>query len=67
MESDTLVVVIFNVLLDKSYSIDIVVKTLSNIFSRINDNFELIDSSIKDRFDFMLVVSTGGELSLNKS
>ena len=67
MESDTLVVVIFNVLLDKSYSIDIVVKTLSNIFSRINDNFELIDSFIKDRFDFMLVVSTGGELSLNKS
>ena len=67
MESDTLVVVIFNVLLDKSYSIDIVVKTLSNIFSRINDNFEFIDSLIKDRFDFMLVVSTGGELSLNKS
>ena len=67
MESDTLVVVIFNVLLDKSYSIDIVVKTLSNIFSRINDNFELIDLLIKDRFDFMLVVSTGGELSLNKS
>ena len=54
-------------LLDKSYSIDIVVKTLSNIFSRINDNFELIDLLIKDRFDFMLVVSTGGELSLNKS
>ena len=67
MESDTLVVVIFNVLLDKSYSIDIVVKTLSDIFSRINDNFELIDLLIKDRFDFILVVSTGGELSLNKS
>ncbi len=46
---------------------DIVVRELSGIFSRINDNFEETDLSTRERLDLMLVVSTDCELSLNKS
>ena len=51
----------FNVLLTKSCSIDIFVETLSIMFSLRRDNFEETDLSIKDKFDLILVVSTGGE------